>query len=718
MQLSIKDMRLFAPVGALLLLFAIVQGFSLIHAAREANSVDAERTMVALQAALTSQTDRIAGIASDNAYWDDAAAAVYRMKPDLDFVQRSWGDSTGDGVNYDGAYVLDPSKHTLIGLRDGRLDNRPIERRLGKALAPLIARPQRIGGGVGTIVAIDGMPTLIGLATIHPTSNAGQWRMPAAGAYRLLLIRRLDNALLARIGRELVIDGLHVAPAANAPEVVPVRDFSGRPIAWLQWKPANPGMTALRRALPPIGVAMLAAILLTVMIGRQSARAVNELARQALVDSLSNLPNRRALRQGLTRRMAAGENVVLCLLDLDGFKFINDNYGHSVGDRLIIACAEMLIDLLGRGGFVARLGGDEFAFIQTGDSATANARSLAEKVLVRMSQPFRVGQRTVLIGASIGLAGSDGEAIDAGELLRRADVAMYAAKRTGKMRICAFDGKLDQHQARIHLIENELRASLAAKEFRVAYQPLFSASTGKIGCVEALMRWSSPTLGEMDPIDFIPVAEESGLIDPMGLFILRRACEETLGWPGIQLAVNVSAAQLRNPEFPSHVRQIIDETGFPASRLELEITETYLVSDPETAGKVLEGLRELGVSIALDDFGTGYASIGFLRQFSFDKLKIDRSLVVDAEGSEAARALLQASVAMARALNMEVAAEGVETNGQADLMRVAGCDQLQGWLFEKAMSAHDIARVLGLQAIKLDALSIGESRGPMKASGL
>jgi predicted signal transduction protein with EAL and GGDEF domain len=337
--------------------------------------------------------------------------------------------------------------------------------------------------------------------------------------------------------------------------------------------------------------------------------------------------------------------------------------------------------------------------VLSGPNAWQGVKRMADHVLDKMSIPFRVDERTVLIGASIGLThGVRGE-VDADELLRRADVAMYAAKRAGKMRVCQFDARLDQRQARIHQIETELRQSLAKNDFRLVYQPLFDTIDGHVRCVEALLRWTSPTLGEVEPVDFIPVAEESGLIDPMGRFILRKACEDAREWHGVRVAVNVSAAQLRNPDFPVHVKTILDETDFPARRLELEITETYLISDPETAGQVMRGLHDLGVSIALDDFGTGYASIGFLRQFSFDKLKLDRSLVVDAENSDAARALLQASVAMARALDMEVAAEGVETTGQADLMRVAGCDQLQGWLFDKAMTPQDLERVMASQRL-------------------
>jgi diguanylate cyclase (GGDEF)-like protein len=647
---------------------------------------------------MRSHVDRIAGVASDNAYWDDAAAAVYRPSADLKFIQRTWGDSTGDGTNYDGAYVLDARHHMIIGMRDGTADRTPIENRIGDAINILA---KRIGGeaeGAGGIISLDGAPALIGIAQILPTSHGSALTVPIERRYHLIFVKRIDSALLQATERNLAIKGVRIIPAQEKGAAILIRDVGGRVIGGLGWDPSNPGLVALRRALPPIAFALLSAILLTVLIARQGARSIRELERQALVDSLSDLPNRRALRQELQRRLSGQHEVALCLFDLDGFKFINDNYGHAIGDRLIIACGEMLVEMIGDKGFVARLGGDEFAFTLSGQDAWSDARRLADQILDKMSIPFRVGDRTVMIGASIGLARGIGSEVDSGELLRRADVAMYAAKRGGKMRICQFDALLDQRQARIHVIETEMRTSLANDDFRLVYQPVFDAADGTVNCVEALLRWTSPTLGEVNPSDFIPVAEESGLIDPLGLYILRKACEDTCGWDDMRVAVNISAAQLRNPDFPRQVREILDETAFPVGRLELEITETYLIADPETAGQVLQGLHDIGVSIALDDFGTGYASIGFLRQFSFDKLKLDRSLVVDAENSDAARALLQASVAMARALNMEVAAEGVETAGQADLMRIAGCDQLQGWLFDKAMSPEAIVALMAAQS--------------------
>jgi EAL domain-containing protein (putative c-di-GMP-specific phosphodiesterase class I) len=247
-------------------------------------------------------------------------------------------------------------------------------------------------------------------------------------------------------------------------------------------------------------------------------------------------------------------------------------------------------------------------------------------------------------------------------------------------------------------METKLRIALSEAAFEVHYQPLVDAKKGKMIAVEALLRWNHPEDGEISPSQFVPVAEETGLINPIGMFVLRRACEDALRWPETNLSVNVSAAQLRNPDFPAQLCEVLAATGFPKERLELEITETYVVLDPQTALKVLDQIRTLGVRIALDDFGTGYASIGFLRQFCFDKLKLDRSLVADAISDDPARALLLASLTVARALNMSVTAEGIENAGQADLMRTVGCDQLQGWYFSAAVEASAIDWLVADQA--------------------
>jgi EAL domain-containing protein (putative c-di-GMP-specific phosphodiesterase class I) len=274
---------------------------------------------------------------------------------------------------------------------------------------------------------------------------------------------------------------------------------------------------------------------------------------------------------------------------------------------------------------------------------------------------------------------------------------MYTSKRNGKMRCTWYQPEFDRNREVSQKIDGEMRRALSNDEFYVHYQPLVCAQTSKIVAVESLLRWARPDGELMGPDVFIPIAEESGLINPIGLKVLRQACNDALAWDDITLSVNISPAQLRDVEFPIQLGQILEETGFPAERLELEITETCLVLDPVLAERTLDVIRGFGVNIALDDFGTGYASIGFLRMFRFEKLKLDRSLVVDAGEDEGSRAMVISSISVARALDMAVTAEGVETKQQADLARIAGCDHLQGWLYFKAMPPDEITHHLNQQ---------------------
>jgi EAL domain-containing protein (putative c-di-GMP-specific phosphodiesterase class I) len=274
---------------------------------------------------------------------------------------------------------------------------------------------------------------------------------------------------------------------------------------------------------------------------------------------------------------------------------------------------------------------------------------------------------------------------------------MHMSKRGGKMRCIWFNESFDRRRERVREIEDEIRTGIAAGEFSLAYQPLVDAENGSIVAVEALLRWDRGNRTPLGPNVFIPVAEDSGLINPLGQWVLRQAVCDALRWDNITLSVNISAAQLRNPEFPIKLGEVLEETGFPPHRLELEVTETCLVLDPVVAERTLDVIRSFGVRIALDDFGTGYASIGFLRRFRFEKLKLDRSLIEIAGADEGSRAMMISSIALARALNMGVAAEGVETEEQAELVRLAGCDQIQGWLYYRALPAIEIERLLDEQ---------------------
>lgn len=430
-------------------------------------------------------------------------------------------------------------------------------------------------------------------------------------------------------------------------------------------------------------------------LGKMGLANARELASLGHTDTLTMLGNRRALHADIARDAQPGEEIALALIDLDGFKQVNDHYSHFVGDNLIRACGRLFSEMCGQEARCYRLGGDEFAIVMIGPLAGTILEGICRNLLARLARPVSIDDRRIAVGASIGLSRSDGaDGLTSSELLRRSDVAMYASKRAGRMRCTWFSREFDRNREAQGQLDDELRQALANDEFVLHYQPLVDADTQEIVAVESLIRWIRPDGQQIGPHIFIPVAEESGLINAIGLWVLRRACTDALGWDKITLSVNISGAQLRNPEFAVQLGQILEETGFPANRLDLEITETCLVLDPVVAERSLDVIRGFGVNVSLDDFGTGYASIGFLRQFRFEKLKLDRSLVVQAEEDEGSRAMMVSSIAMARALKMGVTAEGVETAEQAALARTAGCDQIQGWLYYKAMPRQEITGLL------------------------
>ena len=442
-------------------------------------------------------------------------------------------------------------------------------------------------------------------------------------------------------------------------------------------------------------------VIATVVFARLGVSYISHLESLGMTDSLSRLPNRRALHADVQRHGAKESELAVALIDLDGFKLVNDQYGHNVGDQVIKNCATMLAELCGEDARCYRLGGDEFAISMTGSLAGTIVEGISRSFIDLFKRPINVDERRIVLGASIGISSSKGEdRHNSSELLRRSDVAMYASKRNGKMRCTWYQSEFDVHREAAQKIDSDMRQALVNDEFYVMYQPLVCAQTAKIVAVESLLRWARPNGELVGPDVFIPIAEESGLINPIGLMVLRQACNDALAWDDITLSVNISPAQLRDVEFPIQLGQILEETGFPAERLELEITETCLVLDPILAQRTLDVIRGFGVNIALDDFGTGYASIGFLRMFRFEKLKLDRSLVVDAGDDEGSRAMMISSISVARALHMAVTAEGVETQAQADLVRTAGCDQIQGWLYFKALPPDEITEHLNQQNLQ------------------
>ncbi|QIN79666.1 EAL domain-containing protein [Rubrobacter marinus] len=434
-------------------------------------------------------------------------------------------------------------------------------------------------------------------------------------------------------------------------------------------------------------------------------RALEErLAYQAFHDGLTGLPNRSMLVAGLERaleRAGEGGGVAVLFVDLNNFKLVNDSLGHGAGDAALVEVARRLGACLGAGGIAARFGGDEFVVLLEDVAGEAGATEIAERVVGALEAPFTLGTKEVFLSANIGAAlGASPGLDDAAGLLRAADVALHSAKAAGSG-YAVFDAAMNEKALERLDLEADLRRAVDQEEFLVYYQPKVELSTGRIIGAEALVRWQSPERGLVSPAKFIPVAEETGLIRPIGGWVLREACFQAKRWQGYLppdylpvVSVNLSAAQLKHPGFVSEVARTLEETGVDPAAVVLEITESMLMDDAEKGVETLFGLKALGLRIAVDDFGTGYSSLSYLKRFPIDTLKIDRSFV-DGLGREPGdTAIVRAVMGLARALGLDVVAEGIETAEQLALLRELGCDYGQGYHFARPLPGAEAVEFL------------------------
>ena len=418
----------------------------------------------------------------------------------------------------------------------------------------------------------------------------------------------------------------------------------------------------------------------------------------ALHDPLTGLPNRVLFKDRLNIAMESVKRertcvAVLCL-DLDHFKDVNDTLGHSAGDLLLQQFAHRLQDLTRGTDTVARLGGDEFAIVQVALGQPNEAEALCRRLIDMCKEPFLIEGSELYIGVSIGIALAPSDSTNQDDLLKYADLALYRAKQGGKGTYRFFEISMDSDLQARKALEQELRRAIVKDELLLHYQPLVSVEGQNLKGVEALLRWSHPVRGMISPGEFIPMAEETGLIVPIGEWALRTACQQAKHWPGLVMAVNVSAIQFKNREFVDTVRRILIETGLEPERLELEITEGVLLYDTAAALEILTALKKIGVRIAMDDFGTGYSSLGYLNSFPFDKIKIDRSFIINVTDTEKASAIVRSVISLGQSLSMVTVAEGVETARQLDFLRAEGCHQVQGYYFSKPVSSQTLTDLL------------------------
>ncbi|HEU5286518.1 MAG TPA: bifunctional diguanylate cyclase/phosphodiesterase, partial [Sphingomicrobium sp.] len=374
---------------------------------------------------------------------------------------------------------------------------------------------------------------------------------------------------------------------------------------------------------------------------------------------------------------------------------VNDTLGHPIGDELLKQAAVRLRDIAGKDEFVSRLAGDEFAVIQRRIKQPRQAELLADRIIAGLSNPFEIDGHTIAIGASVGIALAPKDSRDGAELLKKSDLALYWAKNVGRGGFCFYKPRMDKHLNERRALGNDLRAAVQNGQFELYYQPLLNLSSRRICGMEALVRWHHPRRGMLQPSDFIPVAEESGLIVPIGEWVLRQACIEAANWPKpISVAVNLSAAQFKRGDLLAMTTAALKAAGLESGRLELEITESVLLNDEIWVRNVLCKLRDLGVRLAMDDFGTGYSSLSYLRSFPFSKIKIDRSFVSDITVTRDALAIVQATIQLSEKLGIGTTAEGIETAGQLHLLAAEGCTEAQGFHISRPVRAQEIPALI------------------------
>ncbi len=570
---------------------------------------------------------------------------------------------------------------------------------------------------VALIQTFLGQPAIVAAVAIGEETNVAN---PSDRAPVVASVKYIDDRLLAKIAGRLQVDGLRMAnPTADPiPDLaadriadaaattaddrhIELSDPQGTAIARLVWRPKRPGGTVIMSVVPFVAVALVAFAMLIVFIMRHLQRTTaaiasgeRQLRHLALHDPVCGLPNRIYFAERLERAIAevraGGPTAAVFYIDLDHFKDVNDTLGHHIGDELILNVTRRLSQIMREDDLVGRLGGDEFAIIMTCASDNYSLQTIAERILAAICAPFIVSGHALNIGASIGIAVIDSSTEDARDILRYADMALYRAKNEGRNRACIYDAAMDADLSNGKLLEGALRQAIKNQELHVVYQPIVNPSGKRLLGVEALARWLHPVHGEVPPARFIPIAEHSGLIVELGEYILRRACLDGRNWPGLSVSVNVSPLQFRRPDFVEAIERILRETAFEPDRLELELTESTLLGNLESAELSMLRLKGIGVCFALDDFGTGYSSLLYLRRFPFDKLKIDSSFVRSIEKAADAAAIVHAVVSLGRGLGMKVTAAGVETADQHLFLRAAGVHSMQGYRFGRPVVASGI----------------------------
>jgi diguanylate cyclase len=694
------------PVGIVVVVAFICVIIAAVTSARRADEVAIEQETQLFTTGMRSYAHRVLREVRNVSAYDDAdPRAAVRI-----------GESLQRQFEYDRVFVIGGNESLLYPTGQPALDPAAFRFNLAAVLdllrgvEPRPMVPFRVlaradvtpaaAAPAAVLQIFAGRPALVAAATMSHEGGATSGAAPVVVA-----VRFINDDMLAEIAGLVQLRQLRMLADARVDDgdhVHEVTGADGRPIARFAWTPQRPGAEIVASVLPFITVAFFGFLLLAAFVWRQmrrTARTIDSTEKRlrhlAMHDPLCGLPNRiyfsERLEGMISEVRSGGAPAAVFYIDLDHFKDVNDILGHPVGDELIGAVATRLSRVMRESDVVARLGGDEFAVIRTVASDASALHAVAERIISTLCAPYGLAEQSIIIGASVGIAVIDRNAAGAADVMRHADMALYRAKNEGRNRACIFDAAMDADLVQRKLLQDDLREAILSEGLRLEYQPVVNASGEKVIGVEALARWRHPVHGEISPGEFIPIAEHSGLIIDLGNWVLHRACSDGNAWPNLTVAVNVSPLQFRRADFVEVVERTLAETGFDPARLELEVTESTLLGNVESARAAMLRLKGLGVKLALDDFGTGYSSLQYLRRLPFDRLKIDHSFVRSIESTADAAAIVHAIVSLGRGLGMKVTAEGVETAEQQLFLRAAGVHAMQGYRFGRPVPGATVA---------------------------
>ncbi|PWB58309.1 MAG: hypothetical protein C3F17_18905 [Bradyrhizobiaceae bacterium] len=711
--------RLIAPLAVLVALASAALIGTVTFIARDSDARQQQAQRQSLAAALEEFRSVFSEFTLDRAA--DISAVAWRSEPlTLAEVGARLAPTGLSRYRHERAYLLAGDGSVIASFPPGESDAPAGVRQMAAAFraeeASRLTRaaelPELYSAAIAPVAAeftgVDGDPAVMAAAVVRSPDLAfrGGGDLPV-----LVTLARLDLNRVQVLQTTTGIPGLQVngdAAAENSNTLV-IHDRDGRIVGWFSWQAEGPVLAMIIRLAPllgAVGIALFGLAWLSVWQVRRSTERLAESERRANAlaheDPLTGLPNLRRINAEIDRALALrtpDDVVVFGYADLDRFSEANETVGHSGGDRLLAMAADRLRAAFGPDVMLGRMGGDRFALLASSEESDA-VIAAAEHALEAVSRPFWVNGQMLHIGLSIGFAIAAEETLR-DELVVRADLALRAAKSQGGGRVICFKPAMEEESHDRRFIRRELMRAVEDGTIDLHYQPIVAAADGRTVGVEALLRWQHPMRGAIPPSVFVPIAEQTGLMEALGEFVLRRALSDALRWPNLYIAINLSPVQVRSPKLVPLVSQILAETGISASRVVLEVTEGVLIDDPNEAKARLDALRVLGVRLALDDFGVGYSSLGYLQRFAFDKLKIDRSFVAPLGRSGDAAAMVQAIVALGRALGLSVLGEGVETDEQRVLLRLAGCDEMQGFGFARPMPREALDALLSQRKARL-----------------